>query len=153
MPILNDSTNSTKNFYDLIETSQSVIIDSNGNDNVMVHISSDNEKLTESIQSVQKEFSINTNFCLSTDQFVIIKSKLLNLTNKLIDDMQHLIDDTDQPQYKYIEENFIPLLQKVIMLKMDTEYANNISELQCIALNLSVLTNTYMKMKQTIISN
>ena len=67
--------------------------------------------------------------------------------------MQDLIDDTDQPKYKFIEDNIIPLLQEEIILKMNSEYANNISELQSIALESSDLSITFKKMKHTIISN
>ena len=67
--------------------------------------------------------------------------------------MQDLIDDTDQPKYKFIEENIIPLLQDVVILKMNSEYANDISQLQSIALESSEKTNTFKKMKQKIISS
>ena len=98
-------------------------------------LSLENQKIIESIKLVQKQFSINPNFYFSSVQFENIQNKLINLTYKFIDDIQDLTEDIyDQLKQKVIEDNVFPLFQKVIELKIKSEYARNISELQSIAL-------------------
>lgn len=67
--------------------------------------------------------------------------------------MQDLIEDiNDQLKQKVIENNVFLLFQKVIELKMKSEYGTNISEFQSLALELSNISINFNKIKHNVFS-
>ena len=64
----------------------------------------------------------------------------------LIDDIQALLHYNYDQQKIIIKDNVHPMFQKVIELKMKSEYARNISELQSIAFQLSDISINFKKL-------